>query len=177
MIKSINTSKKTIFVIVVALSLALIISSVAFAAKVQLPEGKEIKVKFPSSIKISSGNLDAGIPLLFNLAEDITIGGKIIVEKGAEGTAVVKESIKASKPGKPGKLTLEFVDLATKGNFHMKDDVRLKVAGTITAEGKGRKLLSYVFIFGLFIKGSQGEISADSIYIAKIAETVILEGE
>ena len=153
----------------------LLTAPVADAAKVQIPEGTAVKVSFPSTIKISSSELGEGIPILFNLAEPIEIGGKVIVEKGATGTAVVKEVKKAGKGGKPGKIVLEFVDLAPKGTFLTLDGENVKLKGVITAEGKGKKTLSYLFIFGLFIKGGQGEIPTDKIYTATVAESVILE--
>ncbi len=154
---------------------ALLLVSGAYAAKVQVPEGTEVKIKFPSSIKISSGELGTGVPLLFSLAEPVSVGGKVIIEKGAEGTAVVKESVRSGKGGKPGKIVVEFVDLEAKGAFKTLDDSRLKLVGEVSAEGKGKKLLSYLFIFGLFIKGGQGELSNTDIYTAQVAESVILE--
>jgi hypothetical protein len=147
----------------------------AEAGKVMLPEGTQIKVRFPANVKISSGKLGAGVPLLFNLEESITIGGKAIVEKGAEGTAVIKEVVKASKPGKAGKIVIDFVDLQPKGAFKTPENAKIKLSGSITAEGKGKKLMSYLFIFGLFIKGGQGEISPNVSYTAQIAESIILE--
>ncbi|UCC43987.1 MAG: hypothetical protein JSU65_12880 [Candidatus Zixiibacteriota bacterium] len=169
-----NIRMAVFFVALMAAWLGLAVST-ALAAKVQIPEGTEVKVKFPANLKISSGVIGEGIPLLFYLHEDITIGGKVIVEKGAEGTASVTESVKASKPGKPGKITLEFVDLAPKGPFNTLDESRIKLTGSITEEGGGKKILSYLFIFGLFIKGGQGEISPEQIYTATVAESVILE--
>jgi hypothetical protein len=159
---------------VIVLVVMLLVSA-AYAAKVQVPEGTEVKIKFPSSIKISSGELGTGVPLLFSLAEPISVGGKVIIEKGAEGTAVVKESVKNGRGGKPGKIVVEFVDLATKGAFKTLDDSRIKLVGEVSAEGKGKKLLSYLFIFGLFIKGGQGELSNKDVYTAQVAESVILE--
>ncbi len=162
--------------LVVFVAAALILSApIADAAKVQIPEGTAIKVSFPSTIKIASGAVDEGIPLLFNLAEPIEIGGKVIVEKGATGTVTVKESKKAGKGGKPGKITLEFVDLTPKGSYQTLDEGNIKLKGVITAEGKGKKILSYLFIFGLFIKGGQGEVPTDKIYTATVAESIILE--
>jgi len=146
-----------------------------YAAKVQVPEGTKISVKFPATMKISSGEVSQGIPLAFELAKPIEIGGKVIVEKGATGTAVVKESVKAKRGGKPGKITVEFVDLTPSGAFKAQDGANIKLKGSVTAEGKGKKTLSYLFIFGLFIKGGQGKIPTNQFYEASVAESIILE--
>jgi hypothetical protein len=155
-------------------ALSLVIIPSVHAGKVQIPEGKQIKVQFPSSLKISSGVLGAGVPLLFYLYEPITIGGKVIVEKGAEGTAVVKESVKAGRGGKPGKIALAFFALTPKGDYVNLAGAKIKLSGTVSAKGKKKGFFPYLF-FVLFLKGGEGEISPDSIYTATVAESIILE--
>ncbi|UCD62528.1 MAG: hypothetical protein JSW34_07095 [Candidatus Zixiibacteriota bacterium] len=162
-------------VIALIAALGLVLAVSAQAARVQIPEGAKLSVKFPASIKISSGELGEGIPILFELASPFEIGGKVIVAKGAQGTAVVKESVKSGRGGKPGKITVEFVELMPSEGFQAADGSPIKLKGAVTAEGKGRKLLSYLFIFGLFIKGGQGEIPGDQVYTATVAESIILE--
>ncbi len=110
------------------------------------------------------------------LAEDIKIGGKTIVEKGAGGTAVVEEAVKASKPGKPGKIKVTFFDLETKGDYKAAAlNGKIMLAGSVSDEGGGRKIISWIFILGLFIKGGQGEIDTALDYTATVAESIILE--
>jgi len=111
------------------------------------------------------------------LAEPIVVGGEVIVEKGAQGTAVIGEVEKAKRAGKPGRITVEFVDLAAKGPYEIVGEDRIKLSGTEEAKGKSRKTLSYLFIFGLFIKGTQGEIPTNQVYTARIAEDVFLESK
>ncbi len=147
------------------------------AAKVQLPEGTAIKVKFDPSVTISSGESVAGVPILIRLAEPITIAGQVIVDEGATGTAEIVEVEKAARGGKPGKISVKFVDLETKGVFKAPDDGRIKLSGLVEGKGKGKKTLSYLFIFGLFIKGGQGELPTNQIYTATVAESIILESE
>lgn len=168
---------KKFLIVAVALFCLLILNSAVFAGKVQLPEDTPVKVKFDSSMKINSGKVQEGIPLLIYLAEDIKIGGKTIVEAGAQGKAEVIEIKKSSKPGKPGFIKVAFRELDAKGEYKTLDGAPIKITGEIYAKGSGKKLLSYLFIFGLFIKGSQGEIKTDQIYNAKIAETIILQSE
>ncbi len=147
------------------------------AATIQLPRGTKVKVKFAPGMRISSGELAKDIPLLITLAEPIMIGSKMIVEEGAQGTARVAEVEKAKKAGKPGYIKVEFVELETKGSYQPLDESKIKLTGNVENKGKSKKTLSYLFIFGLFIKGGQGEIATDKIYTATVAETLILEGE
>lgn len=162
-------------VVTVVMALALLLAATGQAARVQVPADTKINVKFPGNIKISSGELSEGIPILFELSSPIEIGGKVIVDKGTQGTAVVKESVKSGRGGKPGKITVEFQELMPKGTFQSADGSPIKLKGTVTAKGGGRKLLSYLFIFGLFIKGGQGEIPSNQVYQALVAESIILE--
>jgi len=128
-------------------------------------------------MKISSGELSKDVPLLIYLAEPIKIGNTTIVEEGAQGTAKVVDVKKAGKGGKPGYIKVAFVDLETKGEYRSPDNSRIKLEGEIENAGKGRKTLSYLFIFGLFIKGKQGVINPDVVYNAKVAESIILESK
>ena len=171
---SINSSSTRIIAIGMVALLILFATAVQ-AAKVQIPEGTKVSVQFPASLKISSGDVSEGIPLLFTLASSIEIGGKVIVEKGTQGTAVVQESTKASW-GSPGKITLEFVDLEPKGAFSTLDGTRIKLAGSITAKGKGKPFYSYFpLLYGLFTSAGQGKIPTNEIYAASVAESIILE--
>jgi len=51
------------------------------------------------------------------------------------------------------------------------------LSGTKETKGKGKKLLSYLFIFGLFIKGSDAVIPTNVMYSVKVAESVYLESK
>ena len=150
-------------------------SSEIMAGKVVLPEGTGIKVNFEPSMEVKSGKLQKGVTLVIYLAEDIKVGGKTIVEAGAEGLAKVENAVESSRPGKPGQIVVKFVELGSKGKYNTLNDAKIKLAGSIDNQGKGRKLLSWLFIFGLFIKGSQGEIDTSQSYMATIAETIVLE--
>lgn len=148
------------------------------AATFQLPAGTEVKVKFNSDAKISSGNMEAGTKLAVTLAEPLMIGDVLLVAEGAAGTAVVTEVEKASAPGKPGKIVVEFTDLGTRGGYRTVDGSPLKLGGQVEKVGKGKKLLAYITIVGIFlIKGGQGEIDTNEVYTAAIAETVVLQSD
>lgn len=145
------------------------------AGTIEVPKGKEVKLKFPSDIKITSGNVTKGIPIVCYLAQPIVIGGVTIIEEGAQGTATVAEVVKPSKPGKPGKIKIEFTGLDAKGEYKFLTEDKIKLTGAAEAEGKGKKLLSYIFIFGLFIKGGNAVIPTNVVYTAQVAESIYME--
>ena len=156
----------------------LIAGSTANAATFQLPVGPEVKLKFNADTKISSGELEPGAILAVTSVAPIRIGEVLLVAAGASGTAVVVEVEKASAPGKPGKIVVEFTELGTRGGYRTVDGTPLKLAGKIEKVGKGKKILAYVTIVGIFlIKGGQGEIDTGEIYTATIGETVVLQSD
>lgn len=159
----------------VVLLMMVLAAPMADAGKVQLPEGKEIRVRFDPKMKISSGKLEKGIPLQIYLAEPIEIAGVVLVPKDAPGTAVVADVKKAGKPGKPGMIKIEFTELEPTGDFKSPEGEKIKLSGTIEKKGGGKKLLSYLFIFGLFIKGGEGAIDPNGVYTATVKEGLILE--
>lgn len=165
--------RATLSVLVILALVAL--PAAAFAAKVAVPEGTPVKVMFDAGKKISSGERAAGDTLAIRLVEDVKIGGKTIVGAGAKGIARVKEVTPSSKPGKAGKIEVSFISLTASGEFRSKDGSDIKLAGTAKDEGGSHKILSWLFIFGLFIKGGQGEIDASQIYQATVGETIVLE--
>ncbi|MDD4050747.1 MAG: hypothetical protein PHR28_02455 [candidate division Zixibacteria bacterium] len=164
------------FAAIIALSMILLAASVP-AATIQLPRGTEVKVKFVAAAKVSSGNLAKDVPVLFTLAEPVIIGGETLVEAGATGTAKVVEVEKAGKAGKAGYIKVAFVDLDPKGIYQTADKAKIKLTGEVENKGKGKKFISMLFIAGLFIKGGQGEIPANVVYTAKVAESITLENK
>ncbi|MEE9443257.1 MAG: hypothetical protein V3V99_11400 [candidate division Zixibacteria bacterium] len=152
-------------------------TALSFGATLQLPQGTDVKLKFAPGIKISSGNMSADVPIICYLAEPIQIGGKTVVEEGAQAMAKVAEVKPAGKGGKGGYIKVEFIEFETKGEYNTVDGSKIKLTGYIDNTGKNKKTLSYLFIFGLFIKGSQGEINTASIYTVKTAGNTILESK
>jgi hypothetical protein len=166
---------KNVRLTVITLIVASFLPAYALAGKVVLPEDTEVKVKFGSSIMVNSGMLQKGLDIPIYLAEDITIGGKTIVEEGTEGSAKVIEIERASRPGDPGYIKLSFTELDTKGEYETANGEPIKLDGIVDNKGKGRKFLSLLFILGLFISGSEGEIDTSQTYTATVKETVILQ--
>ncbi len=169
--------KRFSWVAVVAASALMLATVPAHAGTIQVPKGQEVKLKFPPGMNISSGEMTQGVPIICYLHEPIEIGGITVVEAGAQVTAKVAEVKPAGKPGKPGYIKIEFESLDAKGEYRLLTEGKIKLSGTIEAEGKGRKLLSYLLIFGLFIKGTQAEINTQIIYTATVAESIVLESD
>ncbi|MCK5125862.1 MAG: hypothetical protein KAR42_06370 [candidate division Zixibacteria bacterium] len=150
--------------------------SLSPAATLQLPKGTDVKVKFTQGMKLSSGTLGQGVPIICHLAEDVRIGDKVVVEAGAQATAVVSDVKKSKGGGKGGYIKISFNELETKGAYNTVDGSKIKLSGYIENTGKGKGFFPYLF-FVLFLKGSQGEISTDAVYTVKVAESVILESK
>jgi hypothetical protein len=167
---------KAMLMPVLAIMVALMLPVESSAGKVSLPKDvTKIMVKFDPEARIDSGRLKKGDSLTIHLAEDVKIGGITVVESGAKGTAIVKEVVKASRPGKPGKIVVSFVDLSPKGSYKSRDGGMIKLSGVAEDKGGGRKILSWLFILGLLIKGGQGDIDTAQPYEATVGETIILE--
>ena len=167
-------------IMITAVTVALFLLTTAVpvgAITMQLTRDTQVKVKFAPGTKISSGTLAKDAVLDITLVEPVNAGGNVLIEAGAKGTAKVVDVQKASKPGKPGSIKVQFVDLETKGAFATVDGAKIKLAGPADGKGKGKKVLSYIFIFGLLISGGQGQISADSVYTATVAETIVLNSK
>jgi len=160
------------------MALILVLAVPAQAGVVEIGKGKEVKIKFPPGMKLTSGNVTAGIPVVCYLAEPIVEGSVVIVEAGAEATATVLEVEKAGKGGKPGKIKIGFTSLKPKGAYQLMTESEIKLTGaTKPIEGKGKKLLSYLFIAGLFIKGSEAVVPTNVVYSVQVAESVYLESK
>ena len=165
--KSIN---RTLFMLVCLLAMA----GVA-AADIQLPEGTAVEVAFDQDV--SSKYLKPGELVPIRLLKPIEFGGLVVVNEGAKGSARVKSVEPAGRGGKPGEVTLELLDLEPGSSYKAADDKKIMLRsaqGDISAKGKGKQTLSYLLIFGLFIKGGQGEIPADTPIKAEIAQDIMI---
>ena len=170
------TITKTIIAALLFLSVIFTASDI-YAATVRLNKGTPVKLKFDTATKISSGILVEGDSLDIILVEPIIVDDAIIVEAGAKGKAAVAEVKKNGRAGKPGFIKVQFVSIEAKGAFQTEGGVPIMLSGDIEKNGKGKKTLSYLFIFGLFIKGSNGEIDKNITYTAETAETLKMISE
>ncbi|RKX26918.1 MAG: hypothetical protein DRP45_02295 [Candidatus Zixiibacteriota bacterium] len=144
-------------------------------AQIKLQKGTEISVAFKQDV--SSKYLAPGQEIPIAVTEDVIIGGVVLIKAGAEGKAMVKSVEPAGKGGKPGTISVELGELESGSGFKSLEDKGIKlegIDGAIEAKGKGKKTLSYIFIFGLFIKGGEGLILADTPIKAIVKEDVFI---
>jgi hypothetical protein len=167
---------RTLSMMICFLLVAFLASTVVQAGTIQLPKGTKVKLKFPPDLKVTSGNLSEGIPVICYLAEPVEVGGIVVVEEGAQGTATALEVEPAKKSGKPGRIKIGFITLETKGEYKTLDGSPIKLFGTKEAEGKGKGIFPYLF-FIFFVKGSEGVIPTNAVYTVEVAESVVLQSE
>lgn len=158
-------------------SMAVLLSAVfaSVAQAIELPAGTKIEIVI--ELEVSSKHFAPNDQIPIRLHGAIEVGGIVLVEDGAKGAARVKSVQPAGKRGKPGRIEVDLVELEPKGAYKAEGDKRIAITsvdGPIMAEGKGRKILSYLFIFGLFIKGTEAVIPADKPFPATIAEDIML---
>ncbi|SYZ72877.1 hypothetical protein TRIP_C20992 [Candidatus Zixiibacteriota bacterium] len=171
-----HTYKRSIFAALLGIIFVLCLSGPVRAGRVLLPDSLEIKVKFDSTMQITSGKLVKGAPVAIYLAEPIEIGGVTIVEQGAPGTAVVSEVKKAGGGGKPGLIKIDFTELEPKGEYMTEDSAKIKIFGSVESKGKKKGIFPYLF-FILLVKGGEGQIKVDSVYSATTAESIMLSND
>jgi len=168
-------NRRTYFV-AIALILLLFAASVN-AGHVQLPKGKEVYLKFSSDLKVSSGEYKKGDSIPVMLDQPIDIGGQIIVDRGAAGTAVVLDAEKNGSGGKAGMIKIGFVNLQPKGEYKLSEGGVISLGGNpLEFKGKKKGIFPYLF-FVIILKGGNGEVPTDVVYTATVAETVVLENE
>lgn len=161
--------------LIISILVILLICSSINAGPIQLPKGKEVTLRFEADLKVSSGEYEKGDSIPVVLDQPIDIGGQIIVEQGAIGTAVVLEAEKNGRGGKAGMIKVGFVNLQTKGDYKLPEGEVILLAGDpLEFEGKKKGIFPY-FILLPFLKGGQGEVPTDVVYTVTIAETVVLE--
>ena len=155
--------------------LAFALLATGVKADVILSAGTKVQIVFEQDV--SSKYVTPGQLIPIRLDGAVNYGGIIAVKDGAKGSALVKSVEPAGKGGKPGRVEVVLVELEPNGAYKAEGDKKIAlkaIDGPITAEGKGRKTLSYLFIFGLFIKGTEGVIPADKPFPAEIAEEIVI---
>jgi hypothetical protein len=156
---------------------ALVVGESALA-QIQLPAGTEIQIVFDQAASSKTAKVGDLVP--YHLKSAISVGGVQLVKAGAKGSAKVKAVEKAGKPGKPGKLELDLGGLEPTGFYKSSTGEKIYLQGkdgTLTLKGKGKKVLSFVFIFGLFIKGGQGAVASGAEVTAFVKDNIDLMAE
>ncbi len=162
---------RVLCVVVALLGMAATISAADFL----VASGTELMVAFEQDV--SSKYVKPGDLVPIKLAEPLEIGGQTVLKAGVKGSARVKSVKPAGRAGKSGMVEVELLELTAGSGFQSVDDKNIGLSGkdgTIIAEGKGKKTLSWIFILGLFIKGGQGVVAADQPLAAQVTEDVII---
>lgn len=137
----------------------------AYGAPAPMP-GAILPLVFTSSV--SSRNLQVGDNLPVTLAQDVTVGGKLIASKGAPVLATVTQVDNSGKMGLPGTLSFEVHALT------LADGTQLPLYGAETKEGRSHMgtagATSLIVPFGgLFVHGENAEIAAGATLTATVA--------
>ncbi len=172
-----KTATKLSILDIFAIFVSLIATTSVFAA-VQLPAGAKVKVEFVQDV--SSKYVKPGDLVPIKLVDNIDVGGITLVKTGAAGSARVVSVKKAGKPGKPGSVELQLVELSPEGSYKSLDGSRIQLEaadGPIIANGKSKKTMSWLLIFGLFIKGTEGVIPAGHMVDATVKNDVMISVE
>lgn len=158
----------------------LLMAGTVGASTIQLTKDMPVQIKFPADITVSSGEFgEEGMEIPIILHQPIIKNGQVIVEAGAKGTARVVEVTPAGRGGKPGKITVEVVELMPKGEFVLdrgEGDFIPLTGDQIKAEGKGKGIFPWLFL-KFVLKGGQAEIDTDEIYEVKIAKSIMTTNE
>ena len=130
--------------------------------------GTEVKVV--TREKLSSKNLKVGQKLELEVAEDVQVSGNTLISKGTLVSAVVVDSRKSGMMGRSGRLAISIEStMLTNGEV-----IRLR-AGTSGKDGDNmRSTMALTLLFGapgLLMKGTNGQVPANSIILARTDET------
>ena len=133
-----------------------------------IPYGTELKVVVRE--KLTSKKLTVGQKLSLEVAEDLTVNNTIVVSNGTPVAAVVMDARKSGMMGRSGRLAISIRSTTLVNS----ESLKLRA-------GKGGKdgdnmgsMFALTVIFGapgLLMKGTNGQIPANSIIVAEVDET------
>ena len=129
--------------------------------------GTEIKVL--TKEKLTSKKLKVGEKLSLEIAENIMIGGKLVVSKATPVYAVVIDSRRSGMLGRSGRLAIYIESTSLTNGETLK--LRAGKGGKDGDNMKSMFALSYLFGAGLLMKGTNGQLPANTILIAQVDET------
>lgn len=135
-----------------------------------LPVEYGTTVKVLNKEKLTSKKLITGQKLILEVAENVIVDGTPVILKGTPVAAVVVESRKSGMLGRSGRLAI-FIESTQLVNGQM---IKLR-AGKGGKDGDNmRSMFALTIMFGapgLLMKGTNGQIPANSILIAQVDET------
>lgn len=124
--------------------------------RLTLKEGTPVKLVLAKNL--SSKTCATGDPVDFTVAEDLKVGDRVVVRKGAQALGTIAHAKKAGSFGKGGELTLRLEYLKA-------GDARVRLRGAQGHEGEGKQgaVVALTVAFGVvgFLKhGKQAEVKA-----------------
>lgn len=133
----------------------------ASVALVEVPDGTEIRLRLLTPMSSATARVEDS--LRFEVIEDVSVNGVVVVSKGAEAIGRVTEAKKSGSFGRGGKLafSVDRVSAADgsavpiRSNRELKGDAR--VGGTVAA-------VALVGVFGGFVKGKNIDAPVGSEY-------------
>jgi len=130
--------------------------------------GTEVKVL--NREKLTSKKLLTGQKLVLEVAEDVLVNGTPVILKGTPVSAVVVESRKSGMLGRSGRLAI-FIESTQLING---EKIKLRAGKAGKSGDNMRSMFALTIMFGapgLLMKGTNGQVPANSILIAQIDET------
>jgi hypothetical protein len=104
-------------------------AAVVAPAKVTLPEGSDVHLKFAQDLSSKTANDDDPVALV--LDEDLKVGDIVFAKAGAKAVGTVTHAKKAGMMGKAGELNMRL-------EYLLISDTRLHLRGSKGKEGEGK---------------------------------------
>lgn len=105
------------------------VAAVVAPAKVTLPEGSDVHLKFAQDLSSKTANDDDPVALV--LDEDLKVGDVVIAKAGAKAVGTITHAKKAGMMGKAGELNMRL-------EYMLVGDTRLRLRGSKGKEGEGK---------------------------------------
>lgn len=118
--------------------------------QVSLPAQTLVKVAL--STTVNSGEAKVGDKVLFTVAEDVMIGGRVVIPVGTSGLATVTEVTAAARLGKDGRVVLDFGRISALDGTQ----VPLKVDEKATERNRSLELAAGASMAGIILLGPVG---------------------
>jgi hypothetical protein len=103
--------------------------ALATPAKLSLPEGSDVHLKFAQDVSSKTAADDDPVALV--LDEDLKIGDVVLIKAGAKAVGTITHAKKAGMMGKAGELNMRL-------EYMIVGDSRLRLRGTKGKEGEGK---------------------------------------
>lgn len=134
---------------------------------IETPDGEKIRLVLMEDLSSSTANL--GDRITFEVAEDLKVGGILVIAKGASGAGTITEAKKKGMLGRGGRLTMSI------DQVEAVDGQKVRVRATSGREGddKTGKTVAIAVLagpFALLVKGKDIAVAKGTEYAAYIDE-------